>query len=102
MINTIGLSLGIVGVIFIFIWGPPQPQLETGVPIGLEDATQIDKSGKTVADYNREVKTRRKIHRVMSRLGLIFIMIGFGIQILGIWIPNKSYMPNKPYSNMEN
>ncbi len=56
IVNTIGLTLGIVGVVFIFIWGPPQPQLELGISIGLEDATPIDNSGKTVAEYNKEVK----------------------------------------------
>jgi len=96
--NTIGLTLGIVGVIFIFIWGPPQPQLEPGISIGLEEATPIDKSGKTVAEYNKEVKTRRTVHEVMSRLGLIFIMIGFGFQLWGTWLPGKSIDEGTPDS----
>ncbi len=75
IINTVGLSLGIVGVVFIFIWEPPQPQLESGISLGLEDATQIDESGKTLAEYNKEVQNRRSIHEVMSRLGLIFISV---------------------------
>lgn len=90
IVNTIGLILGIIGVVFIFIWGPPQPQLEIGVSFGLEDATPIDQSGKTVAEYNEEVKTLRTVHEVMSRLGLIFIMIGFGFQLWGTWLPEKT------------
>ena len=27
-LSTIGLILGIVGVVLIFIWGPPQPSFE--------------------------------------------------------------------------
>jgi hypothetical protein len=73
IVNTIGLVLGIVGVVFIFIWGPPQPQLEPGISIGLEDATPIDNTGKTVAENNKEVNNRRRIHEVMSQLGLIFM-----------------------------
>lgn len=96
--NTVGLSMGIIGVVFIFIWGPPQPQLEPGISIGLEDATPIDKSGKTVAEYNTEVKTRRTVHEVMSRLGLIFIMIGFGFQLLSTWLPEKSIDESTPDS----
>jgi hypothetical protein len=99
IVNTIGLALGIVGVVFIFIWGPPQPQLEPGISIGLEDATPIDNSGKTVAEYNKEVQNRRRVHEVMSRLGLIFIMVGFGFQLWGTWLPEKSLNADAPDSH---
>ena len=98
VINTIGLTLGIIGVVLIFIWGPPQPQLDTGISLGLEDATPIDSSGKTVAEHNEEVLKLKKLHEVLSGLGLIFIMIGFGFQIWGTWcsegIVDKSAPPN--------
>jgi hypothetical protein len=48
ILNTIGLVFGLVGVVIIFIWGPPQPQLEEGVGRGLENDTPIDENGKTV------------------------------------------------------
>lgn len=98
IVNTVGLTLGIVGVVFIFIWGPPQPQLEPGVSLVLGDGTPIDKSGKTVAEYNKEVQNRRRVHDVMSRLGLIFIMVGFGFQLWGTWLPEKSIYENEPDS----
>ena len=88
IINTIGLTLGIVGVLFLFIWGPPQPEMETGVSIGLQDATVINESGKTVADHNQEVRQSRGTHEFMSRVGLLFVMIGFAVQLLAVWYPN--------------
>ena len=53
-LNTIGLALGLIGVIIIFIWGPPQPILEEGIKLGLEDNTPIDDNGKTVKEHNEE------------------------------------------------
>jgi hypothetical protein len=68
--------------------GPPQPELTTGVSLGLEDATVMDsKIGKTVADHNKEVLERKKLHSCMSRVGLILIMIGFGFQLWAVWSP---------------
>jgi hypothetical protein len=87
--NTIGLGLGIIGVIIVFVWGPPQPQLTPGVSLGLEDGTPIDKTGKTVGEYNQQVIRKRNIHTFMSRLGLILIMIGFAFQIWATWVPAK-------------
>lgn len=91
ILNTIGLVLGIFGVLFLFKWGPPQPELNTGVSLGLEDATVIDQStGKAVADRNREVLERKKLHSLLSRFGLILIMIGFGFQLWAVWVPIRS------------
>ena len=53
----IGLILGIMGV--IFLWGCPQPNFHGGIPIGLEDATPINASGKTVAQYNEEIRRKK-------------------------------------------
>jgi hypothetical protein len=85
LLNTIGISLGLVGVIIIFIWGPPQPQLEEGVGIGVSDNTPIDKSGKTAKQFNEEIKKRRRRHDVLSRVGLGLIFIGFIFQLWGTW-----------------
>ena len=97
-VKTIGLAFGIVGVVFIFIWGPPQPQLEPGVFLEVADGTPIDKSGKTVAKFNKEVQHRRRIHEVMSQLGLIFIIVGFGFQLWGTWLPDKPHDADAPDS----
>lgn len=89
IVSSIGLILGIIGVVFIFIWGPPQPKLTPGVSLGLESGTQINNTGKTVADYNREVEKRRKCHTLMSRFGLFLILIGFVFQLWAVWLPAK-------------
>jgi len=85
VLNTVGLSIGIIGVLFIFIWGPPQPNLESGISLGLEDNTPIDETGRTVADHNRETDARRKRNLVMSRVGLGLVLIGFACQIWATW-----------------
>jgi len=89
IISTFGLILGIGGVLIVFIWGPPQPTLSTGVSLGLEKGTVIDDSGKTVADYDKEIERKRKTHTRWSRFGLILIMIGFALQLWAVWLPNK-------------
>ena len=89
ILNTIGLLLGIMGVLIIFIWGPPQPEHFTGIALGLEDGTPIDKSGKTVAEYNKDIKKRKRFYSRVSRIGLLLIMLGFAFQLMSIWIPER-------------
>ena len=99
--NTIGLVLGILGVVLIFIWGPPQPNLETGISLGIEDATPIDDTGKTVADHNREVQALRRRHLVFSRVGLALIGVGFLFQLAASWLPtmpSRCVTPPKAFS----
>ena len=76
LLNRIGLVAGILGVAVIFVWGPPQPDLSSGVSLGLEDGTVLP-NGRTVADHNRAVGTRRTRHVVLSRVGLGLVGIGF-------------------------
>jgi hypothetical protein len=85
LLITIGLLLGLVGVIIIFIWGPPQLQLEEGIGIGLEDNNPIGENGKTVKQFNEETKNRRRRHNILSRVGLGLIFIGFIFQLWGTW-----------------
>jgi hypothetical protein len=85
ILNTIGLVFGLVGVIIIFIWGPPQPQLDEGIGLGLEDNTPIDESGKTVREHNVEVRIKRRQHNLMSRVGLGLIFFGFIFQLWATW-----------------
>lgn len=90
--NALGLMLGIVGVVIIFFWGPPQPYLETGMALGLEDATTISSSGKTVAEHNREIEAIRHRYVLLSRLGLTLIGVGFVFQFIAIWLPSASHL----------
>lgn len=78
-----------LGVVLLFIFGPPQPTLESGISIGLEDATPIDSSGKTVAQHNVEVAERRRKHSIMSKVGLILIFLGFALQLCATWVNNS-------------
>lgn len=85
ILNTVGLVFGLFGVLLIFIWGPPQPNFEEGIGLGLEDGTPIDSTGKTVKQYNDEVRHKKRKHNMMSRFGLGFIFVGFLFQIWGAW-----------------
>ena len=83
-LNTIGLALGIIRVVLIFKWGPPQPQLTEGVSIGIS-ARNVLPSGKTVAEPDAEIRARRSLHLWRSRIGLGMILIGFVLQLIGTW-----------------
>lgn len=85
VLNSIGLLFGIIGVTIIFIWGPPQPQLEEGIGIGLSNNTRIDKTGKTVKQFNQETQNRKRRHNIMSKAGLGLIFVGFIFQLLATW-----------------
>ena len=79
-LNAIGLIFGMVGVVFIFRWGPPQPSFERGASFGLEDNTALP-NGKTVAQNNAEIAAREAHYKRMSQIGLGFIFLGFLLQL---------------------
>jgi len=54
-LNTVGM----VGVAILFQFGPPQPHLETGISIVLEDANPMP-GGRTVADHNQDILKLRR------------------------------------------
>jgi hypothetical protein len=83
--NRIGLVAGILGVVAIFAWGQPQPELTPGVSLGLEGGTVLP-DGKTVADHDREVRRRLLRHLVLSRSGLGLVGIGFLCQFAATFI----------------
>ena len=85
-LNSTGLIFGIMGVVLIFIWGPPQPELEEGMGVGLAEDTPIDDSGKTVNEFNDQVRRRRKRHNIVSKLGLGLIFIGFVLQLWATFV----------------
>lgn len=86
IINSTGLVLGIAGVILIFIWGPPQPQLEEGINVGASEDTPIDDSGKTVKEFNEEIRIKRRKYNLFSRFGLGLIFWGFILQLWATFI----------------
>jgi len=85
VVSTVGLILDIVGVGFLFFWGPPLPVMEGGVGIALESGTSLG-DGRTVADEEAQQRRTRRIHITMSRVGLAFIAIGFALQLIAQWV----------------
>jgi hypothetical protein len=80
--NTVGLILGMVGVVLIFKWGPPQPALEEGVRLGLEEGNVLP-DGRTVAQRDADIRALRSRHLIMSRSALGLIFVGFALQLVG-------------------
>lgn len=80
--TILGLVLDIAGVALVWHFGWPQPNLEPGVGIGLEDGTPYGPSGETVADHNRKVEQQRSRYRRISILGLILLIAGFSAQLI--------------------
>jgi hypothetical protein len=70
--NTVGLLLGMAGVVILFIWGPPQPDLDSHI--------------KLVLDQEDETKQPLKgQYEIMSDIGLGLIGLGFGAQLIAVW-----------------
>jgi drug/metabolite transporter (DMT)-like permease len=82
--NVIGLCLGIIGVVLLFIWGPPQPSFEKGVGIVLS-AGNVLSDGKTVAEHDRDIDAEKQFTARISRVGLGLILLGFVAQLYGSW-----------------
>lgn len=76
-----GLILDIVGVAVVWFFGWPQPQLESGVSLGLEDGTRIGPYGETVVDHDRDVERKRFWYKRASIGGLLLLLAGFGLQL---------------------
>jgi hypothetical protein len=81
-LNVFGLSLGMLGVVCIFIWGPPQPSFRQGISIVLEDANVLP-NRKTVAQNNVDIAEKESRYRCMSKVGLMLIGFGFLSQFAG-------------------
>lgn len=85
VLNTIGLSFNILGVIILFKFCFPQPNFEEGVGIGLEDNT-IMKNGKTVKEHNKRIIKNKKNYTIFAIISLSMIIIGFVLQLIATWI----------------
>jgi hypothetical protein len=83
-LNTIGLVLGMVGVGILFKWGPPQPDFIEGVGRRLQSSTVL-KDGRKVSDIEEDVRRLKRRHKVMSRVGLGLIGVGFFAQLVAVW-----------------
>jgi hypothetical protein len=84
-VNVLGLIFGMIGVVIIFFWGPPQPSFEE---MGLApdgDSPIAAQDGKTVAEVNAETAAMKEHYLRMSQLGLAFVFVGFGCQLIAVW-----------------
>jgi hypothetical protein len=87
-LNAFGLCLGIVGVIFIFIWGPPQPTFQRGVFLAIEDRNVLP-DGRTVAQHDAEKAANEEHYKRMSQIGLALILAGFLLQFGNEFLPRN-------------
>ncbi len=78
--------MNIVGVVVMFFWGAPQPVLEEGVSVGLQEGSVLA-TGQTVGEYNERVRARRLRHFWLSRVGLGLVLVGFVLEFWGLWVP---------------
>ena len=85
ILNTVGLVLGMIGVLIIFVYDPPQPNMEPGVGICLEDGNTLE-DGRTVAKHNWDAVTARARHASWSKIGLGLVFFGFAAQLCAVWI----------------
>jgi hypothetical protein len=76
-LNTIGLAFGIVGVLIIFIWGPPQPNFD--------EAAYLSLVGPEAQHNVEDVKRLKRQYQMMSSVGLGLIGLGFGAQLVAVW-----------------
>jgi hypothetical protein len=85
-LSSVGLVFDIAGVILLFWYAPPQPDLEEGVGIGLASQTPLA-DGRTVAEHNVDVRRVRQKHQRLSKLALGLIIAGFVVQLIAVWLP---------------
>ncbi len=62
-----------VGVVMIFIWGPPQPSFG-GDAILLESTNE------------KKLAAEKAKYEYLSRVGLSLIGVSFALQLWGIWL----------------
>lgn len=81
-LTILGLALDIVGVALVWYFGWPQPNLEPGVGMDIEDGTPYGPNGETVADHNCKIEQQRSRYRRISIFGLILLIAGFSAQLV--------------------
>ena len=84
-LNIIGLALGMLGVLIIFKWGPPQPSFETR-----RSALLLGHSAAEDDLKNKEIEQQKRRYLNRSRFGLFLIFCGFGLQLYAEWVVHSS------------
>ena len=76
-LNIIGLVFGMIGVIIIFFYGPPQPSF---FPFSII----------TDSNINQAVLDQKDKYDTFSKIGLGFIFIGFTLQLIANVISDRT------------
>ncbi|WP_202350266.1 hypothetical protein [Mesorhizobium sp. 113-1-2] len=84
ILNTIGLTMGMLGVVLIFIWGPPLPDFEETVSLAIQPATVLA-DGTKISDIIAANQKRKRRHKIISSIGLGLIFFGYGAQLCALW-----------------
>ena len=84
LLNSVGLVLSMIGVLVIFRFGPPMPDLEHGVGLGLDEGTRLA-DGRTVTEHNADRLRLRMRHSRISQIGLLLVFTGFALQLWATW-----------------
>jgi hypothetical protein len=79
--NIVGLLFNMAGVFILFVFGFPQPSFEGSGGLTLEDNNVLE-NGRTVKEQDLFVARRKKLYKKLSLSGLVFIFIGFGLQLI--------------------
>lgn len=81
-----GLSLNMLGVIFAFVWGHPQPDHDTSVGVGVGELPDDHpmSTGETYAVWIKRKRWQKRKFIILSRTGLALMFIGFAVQILAL------------------
>jgi hypothetical protein len=85
-LGAIGLTLGIAGVIMIWVWAPPQPSFQRGMSI-VPDAKTPLPNGMTEEQYERSQADVESHYWHLSEIGLLLILVGFGLQLTKELLP---------------
>lgn len=77
-----GLLFDIAGVALVWWFAFPQPNLEPGVAIEVEDDTPVGPNGETAKGMNGRTEAKRKKYKTVSTIGLALIVAGFALQLV--------------------
>ena len=64
-LNALGLLLGMVGVLLLFFWGPPLPEMRGAVGIALQSTTVLA-DGRRAPGIEEVEKRLRHRHEIFS------------------------------------
>jgi hypothetical protein len=84
-LTAVGLVLGMIGGMMIFVWGPPQPSFPDHVGLAVEDNTRMP-DGRTAKEHVGDEQRKRQTYANRSKTGLMLIIIGFAVQLIDAWI----------------